>query len=120
MRDVRKAEYGARDEERMTILAVALSFAVPLWIEQVRGLGAEDRRLRGEQLSRIISLGEKHDDMRGQHGSGPALLVCGEQAKGANKGGPAVVFNALAEGLALMAYQPGGVTYLGLHWEAQG
>lgn len=118
MRDVRKAEYGARDEERATLLAVALSFAVPLWIEEVRGMTDEQRAARAHECSRIVSLGEKCDETRGQHGSGPALMACGEAARGANKGGPAAVFNATALGLAIMAFQPGGVTYLGQHWEA--
>lgn len=107
-------EFGARGD----VLATALSCAVPLWIDQVRALSAEDRQRRGVELSRIISLGEKHDEIRGQHGAGPALFAVGERARGNNVGGPAAVFNALAEGLALAAFQPGGVTYLGQHWEA--
>lgn len=116
-RGVRKAELGPRDEERLATLGVALSFAVPLWIAQLRPLTATERARRGAQLARILSLGEKHDDVRGQHGAGPALFAVGEQARGASTGGPAAVFNALAEGLALGAFQPGGVTYLGQHWQ---
>lgn len=35
---------------------------------------------------------------------------------GGKKGEAARVFNALAEGLAVAAYQPGGVTFAGQHW----
>lgn len=104
--------------DQQTTLAVALSCAVPLWIAQSRGLSPERRQERARELGRVVSLGEKHDEVRGQHGAGPALLANGELARGGNAGGPATVFNAVAEGLALAAFQPGGVTYLGLHWEA--
>jgi hypothetical protein len=90
MPGVRKAGYGARDDGRLIVLVDALSFVVPLWIEQVRPLSREQRQRRGEQLSR-------------ERKEGP---------------GPAAMFNALAESLALAAFEPGGVTYLGLHWRA--
>lgn len=99
-------------------LAIALSCAVPLWLDRVRALSPEERAARAVACSRVISLGEKNDELRGQHGCGPALLACGEQPRGSNLGAPAAVFNALAEGLALAALLPGGVTYLGHRWEA--
>jgi hypothetical protein len=36
--------------------------------------------------------------------------------RGGKKGETAKAFNAMAEGLAIGAYQPGGVTFLGEHW----
>ena len=100
------------------MIDIALSAAVPLWIERVRGMTPRERAELAAAAARVIALGEKHDEVRGQHGAGPALLACGEKASGANAGGPAAVFNAIAAGLAVIAYQPGGVSYAGLHWEA--
>lgn len=84
---VRNAEHRPRDEERLTHLAEALSFAVPLWIQQVHLLTPEEREQR-------------------------------EQRTPPNAGCPVIAFTALAECLALAAFKPGGVTYLGMHWSA--
>lgn len=100
------------------LLSVALSAAVPLYILEARQLSPEQRAARALECARIISWGENNDELRGQHGAGPALLVCGERARGKNEGGPAKVFDAIAEGLALASFQPGGSRYLGLHWES--
>ncbi len=101
------------------MIDIALLAAVPLWIEHVRRMSPLERALLAERSSRTIAFGEKRDALRGQHGAGPALLACGEQARGANEGGPAAVFNAMAAGLALLAFNPGGVDYGGQHWEAR-
>lgn len=114
---VRADEYGKSDAERAAILSTALAFAVPFWIEDVRHLSEEERAKLAIECSRVISWGDKHDEMRGQHGSGPALFACGEASRGTNKGGPAAVFNALAKGLAIAALQPGGVRFLDQHWQ---
>jgi hypothetical protein len=84
---VRNAEYRPRDEYRLTQLAEALSFAVPLWIQQVRLRTAEEREQR-------------------------------QQRNQPNGGCRVAAFTALAECLALAAFDPGGVTYLGMHWSA--
>lgn len=119
MLTVRKGAFGERDEDRQWVLGIALSCAVPLWIDVVRHLTPEQRTARAAELARIISIGEKHDEVRGQHGAGPAILANGALAQGADVGGPAAVFNAMAEGFALGAFLPGGVTYLGIHWEVE-
>lgn len=101
------------------LLGVALSAAVPLHILEVRRLSPDARAARALECARIISFGERNDEMRGQHGAGPALLANGELARGPNAGGPGKVFDALAEGLALASFLPGGSRYLDLHWESQ-
>lgn len=82
-------------------LAIGLETAVPLWIAKLSPLTFEQRtRDRREAASLIATRGD-------------ALQF------GARKSGTvAKVFNRLAYGLALLAYQPGGVTFAGLHFEA--
>lgn len=106
------------DALQREMLATALLLAVPLWIEEMRPLTLEQRAARALDASQIISMGEKCDELRGRHGAGPALLTNGMLATGSHEGGPGVVFNATAMGLALAAFLPGGITYLGTHWEA--
>ncbi len=101
------------------MIDIALSAAVPLWIEKVRHMTPDQRTKLAALASRTIAWGQKNDETRGQHGSGPALLACGEQPLGADIGGPAAVFNAMAAGLALGAFQPGGVSFMGHHWEVE-
>lgn len=104
-------------EPNEQILRTCLTFAVPMWIDVVRDMTPEERVARSHELSRIVCFGERHDELRGQHGEGPALFCVGESPKGKNKGSVSAVFNGLAEGLAILSYQPGGVTWMGLHWE---
>jgi hypothetical protein len=101
------------------VIDIALSAAVPLWIEKVRHMTPKQRGELALLAARTIAWGEKNDETRGQHGAGPALLVSGECACGLNVGGPAAVFNAMAAGLALVAYQPGGADFQGQHWEVK-
>ena len=86
-------------------LAIAISMAVPLWIAEYRArggpTGADLERARG--FSRLI--GEKGDRLL--HRS----KVAGEVAQ---------VFNALAEGIAVLAFCPGGVRFCGQRYQADG
>ena len=100
------------DELRQLMLRTALNVAVPLWIEVVRLMGDEQRAEVAAECSSIIACGEKCDETRGRHGAGPALLAHGMPGKTRD------VFNATALGLALLAFAPGGMNYLGCHWEA--
>jgi hypothetical protein len=103
---------GIDDEElRRYMLCVALNVAVPLWIEVVRLMSDEQRTEVAAECAPVFS-GEKKDDVRGRHGSGPERFACGMS------GNTREVFNALARGLAVLAFAPGGVNYLGIHWEA--
>lgn len=81
----------------LATLQPALQAAVPLWIEQWRDRPEADRIARAHELAPIIA------------SQGDALLF---KAKNTPK-----VFNALAEGLAVLAYAPGGVTVFGLKWD---
>ncbi len=81
------------------VLLISLQAAVPLWIERVRHLTPAERQARAAELSGVIA--SRGDD----------ILY-----RSAKKGGTAKAFNALAEGLALAAFQPGGVTAFGHHW----
>lgn len=90
------------DDRVQALLSISLSAAVPLWIERVRGY-SEDRRLeRARECAQVIA--EKGDII---------------QFKSKKKGETANAFNALAEGLACAAFQPGGVRFADLHFEAK-
>ncbi len=84
-----------------TLLRTSLSVAVPLWIDQIRGWPESHRAER-----RAICV-----DTITQYGD--VLLY-----KGKKKGESAEAFNRTAEGIALLAFAPGGVTIFGEHWEA--
>ena len=80
------------------VLTISLEAAVPLWIERHRDTDPSTRNYRALELSGVIA----------SHGDD--LMYGGKHC--------AETFNALAEGLALMAYSPGGVKFAGLHWQA--
>lgn len=84
-----------------SLLRATLEVAVPLWIESVRKLPPEVRIERGHELADVIA--EKGDVI---------------QFRGKKKGESARAFNALAESLAIMSFVPGGVRFMGLHFEA--
>jgi hypothetical protein len=103
---------GVDDEaQQRDALRAVLAQAVPLWIEEVRAWTPEQRCARAADASGLIASGEKCDALRGRHGSGPSNFANGYP------NGDGVIFNALAMGLALLSCHPGGITYLGTHWE---
>jgi hypothetical protein len=79
------------------VMLISLEAAVPLWIERLRHVPADLLRERASHLADVVA--EKGD-----------VLQYGGK-------GCAEAFNAVAEGLAALAYCPGGVTFCGLHWE---
>lgn len=84
------------------LLKMSLEMAVPVWIEDLKQKPIADLLKRAPAL-----LG---DDLR-------ALDVI--QFRSKKKGETANAFNRLAEGLAILALVvPGGVKFLGVHWEA--
>lgn len=91
---------GRSDDDRYLMLA--LQAAVPLWIEQHRETTVEARHARARQLADIIA--SEGDNI---------------QFRGAKPGKSAEAFNALAEGLAIASFQPGGVVFRGDRWEAR-
>lgn len=83
-------------------LGVALDAAVPLWIRRVQDYSPAWRASRASQCASIVA-----------HKGDVILYRSGRKSETAR------AFNALAEGLALMAFQPGGVRFAGRHWEAE-
>lgn len=83
------------------LLELALSAAVPLWIEEFRHIPIETLLIQAREAGQVVA--EKGDII---------------QFKSEKKGESAKAFNALARGLAIMAFVPGGVKFLGLHFEA--
>ena len=104
-----EADYsmGVRDAERemgrgtARLLQVSLSLAVPLCIERARRYTEQEFKKRAEVAGAIVA--ERGD------------LI---QFRGGKRGRTAEAFNALAEGLALLSFRPGGVHFLGMHFEA--
>jgi hypothetical protein len=81
------------------LLNVSLEVAVALRIDEIRGWTVEERvRAARECAGAVASHG---DDLQygGKH--------------------TAEAFNKLALGLACLAYQPGGVTFMGAHWQVE-
>lgn len=84
------------------LLKAALSVSVPLWIQELSPLSHEERLEIG--LECACGLTQKGDN----------ILYKSQRA-----GETAHAFNALAKGLACLSFQPGGVKFAGLHFEAQ-
>jgi hypothetical protein len=81
-------------------LGTALAAAVPLWIAQLRHCFWAEIQERSRRCSQVVAE------------QGDVILYRSKKA-----GGSAAAFNALAEGLACLAFAPGGVTAFGNHWE---
>jgi len=85
------------------LLESALAAAVPLWIDQLRACSDEQRAARAKECAQCVA----------EHGDN--ILY-----RGKHKGDTALAFNRLAEGLACLAFAPGGVKAFGQHWDAKG
>lgn len=87
------------DDPRQIALVESLAFFVPMWMDKIRNLTDAQRVARATRCGAMVA--ERGDALQ----------------FGSSKAGKATeVFNALAEGLACAAYQPGGVTFAGRHW----
>lgn len=82
--------------EGHALLLLTLEMAVPLTIAEVADWTFEQRQAAAREASAMVA-------HHGDH-----LLYGGRHT--------AETFNALARGLAVGAYQPGGVTFAGAHW----
>lgn len=87
-------------------MAALLAIAVPGWIERLRLLTPDEFEARRAALT---------DSMAGP---GSALLVDDARRVGSKPGQLAASFNVVAETLAVLAFQRGGVTWCGLVFEA--
>ncbi len=85
------------------LLSIALGAAVPLWIERIVDEGWTWPRVAAESRTAGQIVAEKGD----------VILYKSKKA-----GETASAFNALAKGIACLAFAPGGVTVFGQHWEA--
>ena len=74
------------------VLDATLAAAVPLWIQQYKAKGGPDDRDRERVREMAQLIGEKGDIL---------------------------VFNALAEALAVLSFCPGGVKFRGERWETK-
>lgn len=120
MRAERQAYWASRTEEQLLQMRLEesqgdidpmtrsmLGFAVPMWIDKMRFWRWEYRQQVAVLCGDVIS-----------HHQGIAA-ICDTAARGtARKGDLALCFNALAQGLALLAFCPGGIVFAGHHWEA--
>jgi hypothetical protein len=79
-----------------------LAVAVPVWVDRMRGRSWDFIQGRGQKCAQHIA--EHGDD----------ILYRAKQ-----EGKTATAFNRLAEGLACLSFAPGGVRFLGLHWESK-
>jgi hypothetical protein len=79
-------------------LTATLELAVPIRIWELRDRTPEQRARIAKRCAQVVA--ERGD----------ALMF------GGKKGTAAAAFNALAEGLAVAAYQPGGVSFAGQYW----
>lgn len=83
------------------VMLATLEVAVPLWQMRVRTWSEDQRIERGRIVGYIVA----------EHGDNIMF-------RGPKKGDTARAFNAMAEGLAIASFSPGGVTFCGRHWEA--
>lgn len=81
------------------VLVESLRFAVPLWIAELRDCTPEQRMARAIRCARF---------------EGDSLQFKGKTASARRRTEEA--FNRLAEGLACLAFQDGGVAFAGHHW----
>lgn len=79
-----------------------LELAVPFWIAQIKESG-----------------GPTEDDFAVARVLAQKIAEHGDIAQFRAKGKTAEIANAVARGIALCAYVPGGITVFGRHWEAE-
>ncbi len=82
------------------MLRSTLGVAIPLWVFELKKLPWPEIEKIAHESSQIIA--EKGDVL---------------QFRSKKKGETAAAFNALAKGLAALSFCPGGVTFLGDHYE---
>ncbi len=105
---------GAFDFSRQAaLLQIALEVAVPMW-------HAELEAMRAQFGTGEVGVGLFWDELKRRCDA--ACLVVAEKGdllmfRGKRRGESAAAFNALASGVACLAYAPGGVTVLGTKWE---
>jgi hypothetical protein len=84
------------------LLKIALSAAVPLWIQELKNKPCDELQAMAADAAQIVA------------SKGDLIMF-----RSKKKGESAAAFNALAKGIAVLAFAPGGVTTFGLHFEAK-
>lgn len=85
-----------------SLLKIALSAAVPLWIEELKNKPWAELQEQAKAAADVVA------------SKGDLLMF-----RGKKKGESALAFNALAKGIAILSFAPGGVTTFGMHFEAK-
>ncbi len=83
-----------------SLLLDTLQVAVPLWVQRLRNYNWAHIEKRGKECAQHIA----------EHGDN--ILYLSKQP-----GATADAFNRLAEGIACLSFAPGGVKFMGVHWE---
>lgn len=86
-----------------SILGITLDLAVPLWIERFKERPWSELKERADACQEVIA-----------HQADQVLF---KTKAGKDQVGTAEAFNRLAEALAILSFVPGGVKFLGRHWE---
>lgn len=121
MRAEREAYWASRTEEQLlqmrleesqgdidAVTRMMLGVAVPMWIDRMRFWRWEYRQ---EVAAKLV------DAITSTQG---IAAMCDSEARGtARKGDLGTAFNAVAQGLAILAFCPGGIVFAGHHFEAQ-
>jgi hypothetical protein len=117
-------------------LAVHLQALVPVHIDEVRGLPAGERQRIARVCSSVVSgqgdilqygssarYGHGAKELAAHQAHRPVVTAedraanrCPVCVRGQATYSPGEVFSFLARGLAVLACQPGGVTFAGQHW----
>jgi hypothetical protein len=88
------------------LLQASLELAVPLWIS----------KLQYKPMDYVLERARECGQMVASHGD---IIQFKSPKSSKETVGTASAFNHLAEGIACLAFAPGGVTVFGLHWEAK-
>lgn len=93
------------------ITKACLGAAVPMWIDRMRRWLPREREERAHAHVELTA-----------HSQGVAAIADREAALSSKLHRPGemgLAFNAVAEGVAILAYCPGGVVFAGSHWEVK-
>ncbi len=85
----------------LALLQGSLAVAVPLWQERVARWTSAHRATRAAEAVDVIA------------SQGDIILYRSQK-----RGETAAAFNTLAEAIAIMSFQPGGLTVFEQHWDA--
>lgn len=108
IQDMALAESGAVAWD--PLLLGLLFVAIPLWVHRHYRTTPSDREQRAHHLGTEIVCASQG-----------IAAICDPDARGTEtKGGITEAFNAIAEGLGIGAYCPGGATFGGLNWAVVG